>query len=285
MAKIGLHMPSRHLSTALSLLALLVATAPAAAAPSKRDQALQLGRALLKTRDRDQARDLVSRLAALELSLAHQALALHVKRKGLADREAFQALSEASLADKQGAFLARAAQANGEDPVSLGCIREVALVPGEEVTRLLERLASDWSPKVKAAATEALARRGAAGLSTASEIKEVPYGSQIGELLREKGSFRNTLAAKTRKKSSRSSRSAADRERGRKLRYTKRVYPRGKPSLDSRGDPMDSRRPGNKPRRVPAPPAREDASQPGREPLETSSAQEDSPAHQYEIRR
>jgi hypothetical protein len=248
---------------------------------------IRLGKTLLETRQSETARKMVSELSRINTPLAHQALLLHVKRKGLADQEAFEALTDAPMDLKLPTLLARASQANGEDALSLRCIRALATVPGEEITRLLERLASDWSEAVKKAALEALELREEAGLPTSSTIKEVPYGSEIGELLQKKSALisGNNGTRKARPRNGKSSRSAAERTRGRESRYTRRVYPQGRPTLDAGGDPVTGARSANRPKFEPASPQTDLGEKATRDALDTAGAQEDAAQNQYQVRK
>ena len=95
----------------LFMLLALPRVSPAASAEVATEAAdpIRLGKTLLQTRSREEAREMVDRLTRIRTPLARQALLLHVKRKGLADREAFASLREAPLEERLPTWMARAA--------------------------------------------------------------------------------------------------------------------------------------------------------------------------------
>lgn len=119
---------------------------------------------------------------------AHSALESHFRSLGPAADKAFQALpAEVSGAIRVEALKA-AEEIGGEDSASLASIAPLAFLPGEDVAVLLQRLRSDWSKPIQAAATEATEIRRLLGLQVEVAIKAVPTGKAIREVAYREGS-------------------------------------------------------------------------------------------------
>ncbi len=127
-----------------------------------------LNRALTYATQPDTANLAAETVFALGTEKSKKTLADHVARQGFASEKATTLLGGPSspyiakareMHARRNRLLAAAADASERRPSTLRAIRQLATIPGEDVTHLLQQLAADWSKAVRTSATLALNQR------------------------------------------------------------------------------------------------------------------------------